>query len=162
MKHVQKNISWLSIGITLSLFIISGCSKTSQPIVQALDVPAVANPIESHDDIVLPPGMEWERDKSMAIKTASFSGGLYYYSGRIELHSLKDYIKRSMANNNWKLVGGVSSGETMYAFIKPNKTCMVTISDGPLGFFSSTVVKLYVAVDLAAAKGLNPFGEPVN
>ncbi len=162
MTRVKRNRIWMLMGITVLLFMVSGCSKTSQPVVQDLDIPAIVNPIESHDDIVLPPDMEWNRDKSMAIKTASFSGGLYYYSGRIEVHSLVDFIKGSMANNNWKLVGGVSSKETMYAFIKPNKTCMITIKDGALGGLSSTVVELYVTVDLAAAKGLNPFGEPVN
>ena len=67
-----------------------------------------------------------------------------------------------MANNKWKLVGEATYESTMLAFIKPNKTCMVTISEGFGGFLGSTHVDLYVTVDLAAAKGLNPFGEPVN
>ncbi len=162
MIQIQKNMIWLFVGMTILLFMISGCSKRSQPVGQDLGIPAIDNPVESHDDIILPKGLEWNRKKSMAIRTASFSGGLYYYSGRIEVTSLKDYMKSSMANNNWKLVGEASSGETMYAFVKPNKTCMVKISDGLVGALSSTVVELYVTVDLAAAKGLNPFGEPVN
>ena len=127
-----------------------------------MDVPPVANSIASHTDIALPDNLEWDRSKSMAIKTESFSGGIYHYSGRVELNSLKEYIKTSMTNNKWKLVGEVAYETTMLAFIKPNKTCMVTLSEGIGGVLGKTHVKLYVTVDLAAVKGLNPFGEPVN
>ena len=67
-----------------------------------------------------------------------------------------------MKNNKWKLVGEASYQNVMLAFIKPNKTCMVTLSEGFGGSLGKTHVKLYVTVDLAAAKGLNPFGEPIN
>jgi hypothetical protein len=67
-----------------------------------------------------------------------------------------------MANNKWKLVGEASYENTMLAFTKPNKTCMVTLSEGLGGFLGTTHVELYVTVDVAAAKGLNPFGEPIN
>ena len=161
MMPLQKRISVLLLGAVLALSIFSGCSTTSQPVVQDIDAPPIANPIESHDDILLPSDMKWNSSKSMAINTASFSGGIYTYSGRVEIKSLKDFIKGTMANNNWKIVGEVNYGKTMFAFVKPNKTCMVTISEGVGGALSSTIVELYVTVDLAATKGLNPFGEPV-
>jgi alkylation response protein AidB-like acyl-CoA dehydrogenase len=46
--------------------------------------------------------------------------------------------------------------------LRSSKTCMVTLSEGFGGFLGYTHADLYVTVDLAAAKGLNPFGEPVN
>lgn len=78
------------------------------------------------------------------------------------MNSLKEFIVSSMASNKWKLVGEASYQNIMLAFVKPNKTCMVTITDGFGGSMGDTKVNLYVTADLAAVKGLNPFGEPVN
>ena len=126
-----------------------------------MNVPPIANSISSHSDIVLPSDLEWDSTKSMAINTDSFKGGLYHYSGRLDILSLKEFIKTSMANNDWKLVGEAAYKKTMLAFIKPNKTCMIMLYEGLGGSLGKTHVKLYVTTDLAAAKGLNPFGEPV-
>ena len=50
----------------------------------------------------------------------------------------------SMKDNKWRLVGETSSKNIMLAFVKPNKTCMIVISEG---MFSKTEMKLYVAID---------------
>ncbi len=142
------------------VLLLSGCAATTSQ--QAMEVPPVSNNIASHGDILLPAELKWDRDKSMAIKTDSFTGGIYQYSGRLEVESLKEFIIASMANNKWKLVGEATYKSTMLAFIKPHKTCMVTLSESFGGFLGKTVVNLYVTVDLAASKGLNPFGEPLN
>ena len=161
MKIGKKIIAVL--GLCFIVGAITSCSTTNPTSTEMnLQMPPIANSIQSHDDIALPSEMEWDYDKSMAIRTASFIGGLYHYSGRVEVNSLKEFIKTSMANNKWKLVGEASYEKMLLAFMKPNKTCMITISEsfgGPLGV---THVDLSITVDLAAAKGLNPFGEPVN
>ena len=143
--------------ICMSMFLFSCVHQSKTP---DMNVPPVANAIESHKDIVLPTDLKWDIDKSMAIKTASFTGGIYHYSGRLEVNSLTEFIKSSMQNNKWKLVGEASYESAMLAFIKPNKTCMVIISEGFGGFLGKTNVKLYVTEDVAASQGLNPFGEP--
>jgi len=148
------------IGACLTAGLMSGCASNST--VPDMNVPPVSNSIESHSDIVLPTDLKWDSGKSMAIRTASFTGGIYHYSGRVEVNSLKDFVKGTMANNKWKLAGEATYESTMLAFVKPNKTCMITISETFGGFLGTTHVDLYVTVDLAAAKGLNPFGEPVN
>lgn len=139
----------------------SGCGKSSKSSSDS-GIPPITNNITSHSDIVLPSELKWDSSKSMAIKTDSFNGGIYHYSGRLEVNSLKDFIISSMAQNRWKLVGEAAYESTMLAFIKPNKTCMITLSEGIGGFLGDTHVELYVTHDLAAAKGLNPFGEPIN
>lgn len=47
----------------------------------------------------------------------------------------------------------------MLAFVKPNKTCMMVISEG--GPLSKTKLTFYVTIDETAATSLNPFGEAV-
>lgn len=141
---------------------LAGCYQSQSTNSADMGVPPIANNISSHTDIVLPSDLEWDSTKSMAINTDSFKGGLYHYSGRLDLLSLKDFIKASMANNDWKLVGEAAYKKTMLAFIKPNKTCMVIMYEGFGGSLGKTHVQLYVTTDMEAAKGLNPFGEPVN
>ncbi len=153
-----KRITWLALLVLL--IIISGCTTFTTD--SNMEAPPVSNILEGHSDIVLPADLKWENSESMAIKTDSFTGGIYHFTGRLDVNSLKQFIITSMASNKWKLVGEASYKNIMLAFIKPNKTCMVTIIDGFGGSMGRTHVKLYVTADLAAVKGLNPFGEPVN
>ena len=94
----------------------------------------------------------------MGIKTESFRGGVYVYEGKVAVMSLKDYMVQSMQDNKWKQVGETSSKDIMLAFVKPNKTCMMVISDASFG---KTELTLYVTIDKTAVAGLNPFGEAV-
>lgn len=162
MSRTENCKCYVCFFFFITAVLLNGCASTTPETSMDVDAPPVTNNIASHSDIVLPTDLKWDSSKSMAITTDSFTGGIYHYSGRLELNSLKDFIKGSMANNKWKLVGEASYESTMLAFIKPNKTCMVTLSEGFGGFLGSTNVALYVTVDVAAAKGLNPFGEPVD
>ena len=95
----------------------------------------------------------------MTIKTESFRGGVWYYTGRVDVVSLKDFMTNSMKDNKWKLVGEATSKDVMLAFVKPNKTCMMVIADEAFG---KTSLTLYVAIDKTAATTMNPFGEAVS
>jgi hypothetical protein len=115
-------------------------------------------------DISLPSELKWDRKNSMVIKTESFRGGIFTYKGRAEIMSLKDYMIASMQDNKWRLVGETASKDIMLAFVKPNKTCMMVISEGMVG---QTEMKLYVAIDktsggTTSSGGTNPFGESLS
>lgn len=143
-----------------SLMFLNGCvsqSKTAMP----AEMAPLANSVGNFEDIELPSEMEWDSDKSMAIKTDSFRGGILVYSGKVEINSLKDFIISSMKNHKWKHVGEASSEEIMIAFIKPNKTCLITLEEGFGGSLGATYLTMYITVDVAAGKRLNPFGEPI-
>ncbi|HFQ88873.1 MAG TPA: hypothetical protein ENK27_02255 [Desulfobulbus sp.] len=151
--------------IAVALFMISGCSGQSftgsstavAPGDSAL--PPVSSFADDIQDIVLPTEMEWNRKKSMTIKTESFRGGVWRYEGRVEPISLKDFMISAMQDHKWKLVGEATSQDIMLAFVKPSKTCMMVISAGAFG---KTELTLYVTIDKTAAAGLNPFGEAVS
>ena len=119
-------------------------------------LPQVSSFADDIKDITLPSELEWNRKNSMAIKTESFRGGIFNYRGRAEVMSLKDYMVASMQDNKWRLVGETASKDIMLAFVKPNKTCMMVISDGMLG---KTELTLYVAIDKTNSGGANSFGE---
>lgn len=147
----------------VSLAACSGSQSTTSSGPAALDseLSPVSTMVENYGDIELPLEMVLEPDQSMAMRTDSFQGGILVYRGRVQLASLKDYLTASMRNHKWKLVGEASYKNVMLAFTKPNKTCMVVLTED-FTMIGKTTANLYITVDLGAAGRLNPFGEPVN
>lgn len=122
-------------------------------------LPAMASSVGNYEDIEIPADMKYTTANSLSIRTDSFRGGIIHYKGRVEMNSLKEFIIASMKKNKWKLAGEVSSQNVILAFTKPNKTCMMKIE--PNGSMSDTTLTMYVTVDVAAARSLNAFGEPI-
>ena len=156
MKEKMLKVIFALVGM---LLLLSGCINTTTslpPTDQSL--PPVSGFADDIQDIILPGEMEWDREKSMTIKTESFRGGIWRYVGKVETISLKDFMTSSMQDNNWKQVGEAASSDIMLAFVKPNKTCMMVISEAN---YRKTGLTLYVTIDKTAAVGLNPFGEAI-
>lgn len=163
MKNCTATLSSLMFILVTATLLLVGCAggpMAPQSEVEPGDsaLPPVSGFADDIQDIVLPTDMVWERKKSMTIKTESFRGGVWHYSGKLELISLKDFMVSSMQDNKWKLVGEAAAQNIMLAFVKPNKTCMMVLTDAS---FNKTELTLYVTIDKTAAAGLNPFGEAV-
>ena len=166
MKNGKKENKGFVFGlIAVLLFALTGCI-TGNSQTTAVPLPgteggldALGSTVGNYEDIELPAEMKYSNKNSMSIRTDSFRGGIIYYKGRVEIHSLKDYIITSMKKNKWKLAGEVSSRNVILAFTKPSKTCMMNIE--PNNTLSDTTLTMYVTVDVTAAKSLNAFGEPI-
>ncbi len=164
MKRYTLTLNALMFILVTATLLLAGCASSpmgSQDTVDpgAAALPPVSGFADDIQDIVLPADMEWNRKKSMTIKTESFRGGVWHYFGKVDVISLKDFMVSSMQDNKWKLVGEAASQNIMLAFVKPNKTCMMVIADASFG---KTELTLYVTIDKTAAAGLNPFGEAVS
>lgn len=144
--------------LAVTLLPLTGCLHKTATVEDQGGLPPVSVFAGDLKDIELPIELEWDREKSMTIKTESFNGGIWHYQGKVEPLSLKDYLINAMQNNKWKLVGEATSQDILLAFVKPNKTCMIVISDSKFG---KTRLALHVTIDRTAAAGLNPFGEAV-
>lgn len=155
----------LVVFTAFSLFTLSGCTKETTSLTPAADgtnidsLPAVPGFAGDIQDIAIPAELEWDRKSSMAIKTESFRGGIYVYKGNVSVMSLKDFMVAAMQDNKWKQVGETSAKDIMLAFVKPNKTCMMVLSEG--GVIGKNTLTFYVTIDETAATSLNPFGEAV-
>ena len=141
----SNGMKWfVFLGVAL-LLISAGCASNKSVVgSDVAGLPQISNFADDIKDITLPTELGWDRKNSMVIKTESFRGGIFTYKGRVEVMSLKDYMVASMQDNKWRLVGETASKDIMLAFVKPNKTCMMVISEGVLG---KTELKLYVAID---------------
>lgn len=161
-KNIMDRITVLLIAAIL--FVVAGCATgpfARQDVAagDAAALPPVSGFADDIQDIALPTDLEWDRKKSMTIKTESFRGGVWHYKGKVGVISLKDYMISSMQDNKWKLVGEAASQNIMLAFVKPNKTCMMVISESSFG---AAELDLYVTIDKTAAASLNPFGEAIS
>lgn len=156
MAH-RLTITIMTLVSMVLLLLATGCaSNKNKPANDMTGLPQISNFADDIKDITLPSELEWDRKNSMVIKTESFRGGIFTYKGKAEIMSLKDYLVASMQDNKWRLVGETASKDIMLAFVKPNKTCMMVVTDG---LFGKTELKLYVAIDKTSAGGTNPFGE---
>lgn len=161
-KSVGKCVRCFCV-LCLLIGLMTGCATqkaAEPPSVTDDSLAPVASMVESYGDIELPIEMVLDNKASMAMRTDSFQGGIHVYRGRVDIASLKDYVIASMRNHKWKLVGEASYQNVMLAFTKPNKTCMVVLSDSKSSL-GKTQASYYVTEDVAAANRLNPFGEPV-
>lgn len=137
------------------LFLMTGCSATSvlsgkpdmSPPLSTGEIPSPSSIVRYFNDIELPSDLKFNQKKSRSVQTDSFRGGVLYYNGRVEVESLKNFIIGSMKRNQWKLLSEMSYGNTLLAFVKPNKTCMVSITES-FGRFGDTEVALYVTASV--------------
>ncbi len=158
MKHYVSPVKTVLLLAFGTVLLLSSCVFPSSSFQTSLGgLPPIPGFADDIHDIVMPAEMEWDRARSMAIKTESFHGGVWHYAGKVETVSLKDYMLNAMQDSGWKLVGEAASKDIMFAFVKPHKTCMMVISEG---MFGRTGLTLYVTIDKTAAVKLNPFGEP--
>ncbi len=116
------------------------------------DEPAIAEnqPYYPTDfnDLLIPGELNWNREKSMTIRTSSFAGGILHFSGRVEINSLTDFFTVSMAKDGWKMAGSVKQKSNLLIFTKKNKASMITVSPGE--FQMKTEVYVYITEDIAA------------
>ena len=157
-----------------SLVALSGCAELGLGGSNDQGAPASSDPFASSTsssaeqpyranefpDLLLPSELSWNREKSMLVRTDSFAGGVLQYTGRVDITSLADFFTNNMPKNGWKLAGSAKYKNILLAFIKPNKTCTILLSEDKL--LMRTEVSIYMAEDITAGtaggvKQPNPF-----
>ena len=158
MRHTKSQNKVVFFLLVVAMLLMSSCapmgsSSDNQPPMENL--PALSNFVGEYRDIELPTDMKYDHKKSLAVRTDSFTGGVFYFSGKVQRDSLKNFILSSMQKNNWKRAGEVSYDSVLMAFTKPNKSCTIVLDEGFGGSFGSTYAAIYVAEDVAAGSGRN-------
>jgi hypothetical protein len=132
---------------------VTGCAKfglgTSNEEAAASAPAPETQPYYSNEfeDLLVPNELNWLREKSMVIRTDSFAGGILYFSGKVDINSLSEFFVSTMAKSGWKMTGSAQYKNILLAFVKPNKTCTITIMDS--GFGLETNVIVYMTEDVA-------------
>ena len=162
MKRVRFFMSMQIVLLCLaSMMLFTGCASIMpgsglDSDVDVSSLPPVPGFADDIKDIVIPAYMEWQRDESMSIKTESYRGGIWVYTGNVDVLSLKDFMVGSMVDNDWRHVGEAIADDIMLAFVKPGKTSMMVISESS---FAKTTLTMYITIDKASVREPSPFGE---
>lgn len=157
MKRNGKTII-TTVSMILSIFFLSGCADMGLGLGSGSDAEMAAPPppaesqpyyaANKFDDLLIPNELTWNRDKSMVINTESFAGGVLNYKGKVDINSLTEFFEVTMQKNGWKMAGSVKYKNVLLAFVKPNKTCTITMSDDEFGM--KTDVFIYITQDISA------------
>ena len=156
MRYTKSQNKVAFFLLVVSTLLVSSCapmgsSSDTPPPMENL--PALSNFVGEYRDIELPTDMKYDHKKSLVVRTDSFTGGVFYFSGKVQRDSLRSFIVSSMQKNGWKRAGEVSYDSVLLAFTKPNKSCTVVLEEGFGGSFGSTYAAIYVAEDVAAGSG---------
>ena len=145
-------VVWLSAG-ACSLF------SRRQPAPSVPDKPDAAAQADvvapqvnafAHDmtDIPIPDDLEWQRADSLLITSDSFRGGILRYTSTAGIQSLRNYMVAAMTDNEWRLAGETAADKVLLAFIKPNKTCLISLSES---WLKRSQLDLYITIDNSAS-----------
>ena len=153
MRYTKSQNKVIFFPLVAFMLLLSSCAGSSSDTPPPMEnLPALSNFVGEYRDIELPVDMKYDHKKSMVVRTDSFTGGVVYFSGKVQRESLKNFILSSMQKNNWKRAGEVSYDSVLIAFTKPNKSCTVVLEEGFGGSYGSTYATIYIAEDVAAGR----------
>jgi hypothetical protein len=93
------------------------------------------------EDVLVPIELKVDKKKSFVYHAPGFTAGILALSGRTEINSLIRFFENNMAKDNWRLVSSFKSPRTIMFFNKPNRSCIINITERRL----KTEVEIWVA-----------------
>lgn len=108
------------------------------------------------DDILIPPELKLDTQKSMIVNTSTFSGGVLVFNGYVDQASLIDFFLKNMTKDNWQLKGSIKYRQTILTFEKPNKGCVITMGEKTF----NTPVEIWVGILHERGTGQLPLKQP--
>ncbi len=127
------------LGLTLIAF-LSGCGSVLQEQKKegaTVTAPQVSKKADlpnaryyDFDDIQIPNELSMNADKSKIFQTPNMTAGLLVLNGNVDVKSLVDFFKGSMARDNWQMKGNFQlPPKSVLLFEKKNKRCVIMIED---------------------------------
>ena len=134
---------WLPrVGLVVGLALIlgmAGCESTKQTLGIGESAP-VAPRYYDFPDVLVPPEISLDQKGSVIYESAGAKVGILLFSGRVEVESLVDFFRKSMARDGWTLVSSVKFNRILLHFTKADRGCQIVIWDKTM----STEVEIWV------------------
>ncbi|MBM4348273.1 MAG: hypothetical protein FJ107_09095 [Deltaproteobacteria bacterium] len=143
-KILKKKPVYFLIAVLFTSLALAGCSSTVK---ERKGEPAkreseATGKYYLFEDIRIPKELNYQQKKAMVYETTGFKAGvLYFTKWRLDVESLIDFFNYHMEKDNWKLVNSFKGKESILNFSKPDKTCMIKISDN---WYGKTEVEIRV------------------
>ncbi len=94
------------------------------------------------DDVRVPSELNYDADESILYETAKFKAGVLRFSKWwLDVQSVIDFFMFNMPKDKWTFVNAFKGKEAQLSFSKPDKTCIIRITETWTG-----TVKVLVAV----------------
>jgi hypothetical protein len=151
MRDVLK--TWVLVGVLAVLFMLTmsfGCASLRSDSVSAEEGEAEAT-VAADDtpgplyydfgDVLVPVELKVDKTRSFVYHAPGFTAGVLGLTGRVDVSSLIRFFENNMAKDNWKLVSAFKSPRTIMFFNKPNRSCIINITEGSF----SSQVEIWVA-----------------
>lgn len=120
----------------LTLF-LAGCASDGSLVNPFSDGEDAGQPVSApyfyseFPDVPIPNEMSEERGKTyISFAPSGMKCGVQHFSGRLEVVSLMNAMRRNLANHGWTLRALLRSKESILVFEKNNLICTMHISDG--------------------------------
>ena len=92
------------------------------------------------DDVRVPSELNYDADESILYETANFKAGVLRFSKwRLGVPSLIDFFMVNMVKDKWTFVNSFKGKEALLSFSKPNKTCLIRITETWTGMTRVTI-----------------------
>lgn len=93
------------------------------------------------EDIPAPAELDLVPSDSYVFQSGGYKAGVLTLKGRVDTNSLINFFQMAMPRENWKLKGGFRYRRSVMIFEKPDKVCVINISEK----MYYTYVEIYVA-----------------
>jgi hypothetical protein len=149
-KILQKQLV-MAMFVVVLLGVAWGCSTTSteqqqgQPVTGPTPEGQAASAEVGRlylDDVRVPTELNYDADESVVYEAAKVKAGVLRFSKwRLDVQSLIDFFMFNMPRDKWTFVNAFKGKETQLSFSKPEKTCIISITETWTG-----MVKVAIAV----------------
>ncbi len=100
------------------------------------------------DDVQVPSDLAYDADESIVYETPTFKAGTLRFSKwRLDVPWLIEFFMVNMEKDQWTFVNAFKGKETLLSFSKPEKTCLIRITETWTG-----MTKVEIAVGPLSAK----------
>jgi len=93
------------------------------------------------EDVLVPSELKVDTKRTFVHHAPDFRAGVLVLTGRVEISSVVRFFEDNMAQDNWRLVTTFRSPRTMMIFQKPNRDCIINITEKQF----KTEVEIWVA-----------------
>jgi hypothetical protein len=147
VKRVGLFVGMLGLLVVFATF--WGCATftgettgAGTPEAEGIEGPQAPEPVYyDFDDVLVPLELKVDKGKSFVYQAPDFKAGILSLSGGVEIDSLVRFFENNMAKDNWRLISAFKSPRTIMFFNKPNRSCIINITERQF----NTDVEIWVA-----------------
>jgi hypothetical protein len=126
--------------LLFTVILASGCN--GMPFTKSdADVPQPLTTRHTFEDIAVPSELKIDEGQSFVFETAAFKAGTLYFTGYVDVDSLKNYFVENMPKDGWRLKSIFRFPKIVLLYEKSNKVCIIEIFEKTF----MTQVEIWVA-----------------